>query len=251
MLLTLFARVEEYHRSDRLFRDDKAVEWAYQISWESRWLNHYNWKLQTLVAVRTHLFDQLTQQHLTDYPDGVVVELGSGLSTRYHRLQPAGAKWLGVDLPAVNQIRRQLDVETRQYQFVSSFVTDFDWMHRIPTVPSQKILFIAEGLLMYLNPQEVQKLFARLRQRFPGASLIGDVVGEMYRQHSKEQQKQKGVAPFQWFYRGWADLERMGLTVEQQWSTLSLCRERWGWLRYIAWIPGIKEADLFVSGRLS
>ncbi|MFD0568264.1 hypothetical protein ACFQ0T_01945 [Kitasatospora gansuensis] len=42
--------------------------------------------------------------------------------------------------------------------------------------PALGVLIVAQGLLMYLEPAEVRELFTRCAERFPGGTLLFDVV---------------------------------------------------------------------------
>ena len=71
-------------------------------------------------------------------PDGVIVQLGCGLETTYHRCDNGKTHWYAVDLPHVIQYRRDLLPEPEREFYISgdAFVKDwikkFAMMYRCP-----------------------------------------------------------------------------------------------------------------------
>ena len=111
---------------------------------------------------------------MEQHPAGVVVELGAGLSTRRSRLELTARQWLGVDRPAVVELRRQLDPAGRG---VAADFCDAGWTQTLPNLQrlsTAEVCFIAEGLFMYLPPPVLRRLLAELARAFPGAALLFD-----------------------------------------------------------------------------
>ena len=179
LLFTLRARADEQTHAAPLFSDPLAVQWSQSLPWDEELKAIYRSPLQIVFAVRAYHYDRLVSRHIASHPQAVVVELGAGLSTRYQRIGSNAYRWLDLDLPAVTDLRRQLDAETERHQFISKSVLDFSWLDAVPEVSSENILFLAEGLLMYLEPREVREIINRLRSRFPGATLLADVLGHI------------------------------------------------------------------------
>jgi O-methyltransferase involved in polyketide biosynthesis len=53
------------------------------------------------VCLRTIIFDEQVVKFLQAYPDGIVVNLGCGLDTRFTRLDNGTVQWFDLDLPEV------------------------------------------------------------------------------------------------------------------------------------------------------
>ncbi len=94
------------------------------------------------------------------------------------RIDDEHVQWIGLDLPEVVELREaMLPADPRQRNIAAS-VLDESWMDEID--PREKLLFTAQGLLMYLRPSDVYGLIRRLAQRFPGSSLVFDGVPLWY-----------------------------------------------------------------------
>ncbi|NES17632.1 MAG: class I SAM-dependent methyltransferase [Symploca sp. SIO3E6] len=253
MLFTLKTRADEQARPCPLFQDPLAVEWQKLLPLDEEMEALYNQLTQISWSTRAYHHDQITSRHIANHPHPVVVELGAGLSTRFHRIGQNVEYWLELDLPEVTNLRRQLDTETPQHQFISTSVMDFDWMNTIPDVAPENILFIAEGLLMYLEENQVTQLVAQMHSRFPGATCVIDVMGNFWKLYKKIMTKLG--APFQWFVKNEEDVAAMGLQVVNTDYFYQLYPERWPLPWRLLWqfltqFPYFRNAYLIVETRL-
>ena len=256
MLMTTRARVEEHERPDAIFQDPKVVEWWPSLSWDAALDCFYAPLPQLTWAVRANVFDQMTQHNMANHANPVVIELGAGLSTRYHRIGQSCQYWIDLDLPEVTTLRRQLDTETDQHRFLERSVMDFRWMDEIPTCPPENLLIIAEGLLMYFEAAQVEALIHQLRQQFPDATLVFDALGSSPKSKGAKQLAQLG-APLKWFIKNEREITDMGLTLVQVRSLIQEnCRypHRIGFYRWIPWLsklPLLRNAVLMFETRCS
>ncbi|NER93221.1 MAG: class I SAM-dependent methyltransferase [Symploca sp. SIO1B1] len=256
LLLPLKGRAYEQTSSHPLFQDPLAVEWLKLAGWDQELEKFYSkgGKVGSIqIATRTYQHDQIVSGHIANHSHPVVVELGAGLSSRFHRIGENAYRWIELDLPVVTELRSKLDTQTEQHQFISASVMDFDWMNKLPNVAPENILFIAECLLPYFEQHEVQKLISAMRSSFSGATLDLEVVGNYIKMFSKNF-TQIG-APLQWFVKNEQDLAAMGLQVVNAWSLYQLYRERWPWqwqllLKFLTQFPYFRNAYLIVETRL-
>ncbi|NES23841.1 MAG: class I SAM-dependent methyltransferase [Symploca sp. SIO3E6] len=253
MLLTLKTRADEQSRPCPIFQDPLAVEWQKLLPLDEDIEVYYSNLVQISWSTRAYHHDQITSHHIANHSHPVVVELGAGLSTRFHRIGQNVKYWLDLDLPEVTHLRRQLDTETEQHQFISASVMDFDWMNAIPDVAPENILFIAEGLLMYLEENQVNQLVTQMQSRFPGATCVVDVTGNFWKLYKKILNK-LGV-PFKWFVKNEEDLAAMGLQVVNAYSLYKLYPGRWPWqlrlfLPFMTKFSYFRNAYLIVEAKL-
>ena len=120
----------------------------------------------------------------------VVVNLGCGLDSRFFRLraqlsdqlsdqlsarQPGQAfELIDVDLPAMIGLKAKLMAPEPGYSQLAADVSRPDWIGKLPL--ERPLIFLAEGLLMYLEPEDVRALVLGLRVRSPGCELVAEVV---------------------------------------------------------------------------
>ena len=173
-LWTLYHRAVEARRSDRVLDDPLAVELVERIHFpfEERFgggEGFSQWQ-----ALRARCFDSVVRRFLGVYPDGTVVALGEGFETQSWRVDNGRVRWLTVDLPEVVALRQELLPQDARRRSVGCSVLDLGWLNDADG--SKGLLLTAQGLLMYLPPEDARGLIARLAQRFPGAALVFDAV---------------------------------------------------------------------------
>ena len=189
LLLTLYARAFESQSTNPILIDHKAVEITqilnnlfeksdsslHQSLRKGAVRKRMGNKLNASLCLRTRKFDHYCTEFLTKYPTGTIVELGCGLSTRFPRIDNEKITWYDLDFPEIIAIRKQFFTETNRYHFIPSSVLDFSWIEQIKNHP-KNILFIAEGLFMYLYEDDVKNLILTLQQTFPGCELACEVA---------------------------------------------------------------------------
>ena len=70
-------------------------------------------------ASRSANMDRIIRTFLERRPDGVIVQLGCGLETTYHRCDNGKTHWYAVDLPHVIEYRRGLLPEPERELYIS------------------------------------------------------------------------------------------------------------------------------------
>jgi O-methyltransferase involved in polyketide biosynthesis len=226
LALPLRARAEEHVRPDRLFADPRAADWFARLPCDEQQDRWYTPVIGTSAAIRSHVFDQITTQFLAAHPAPTVIELGAGLSTRFYRVRQGRARWFELDLPSATALRRRLDRETDDHRFLATSITDPIWLDQLAEQPPEQVLLLAEGVLYFLDPLDVQRLFERLRDRLPGATIVLDAVGSDFSPDSLTAFARMD-APMTWLIDGTADLAALGLDPIHTVSTLDLYPQRW------------------------
>ena len=133
-------------------------------------------------AMRSFVFDQAVLDFWKDHPEGTVVNLGEGLETQRFRLtdhRPKDTVWLSVDLPEAIEAREKFITADQSNIHVPVSALDVEsWAKK---VPADKAVFItAQGILMYLEPDNVKSLFQDIAKTFPGATLMFDMISKFF-----------------------------------------------------------------------
>ena len=186
--ITLFARALETQSHSPIFSDPQAVAMVEKLrphfARSRRALEQQlaQGRLPPMVvvtmALRARRMDAYARDFLVRHPDGVIVSLGCGLDTRFHRIDDGRAVVYDLDLPAMIELKRTLLDEGERYQFIAASVLDPVWMERLD--PAKAYLFIAEGLFMYLSEEDVKTLVVELRRRFAGSELVCEVFNRFW-----------------------------------------------------------------------
>ncbi|MDP7705566.1 MULTISPECIES: class I SAM-dependent methyltransferase [unclassified Mycobacterium] len=173
-LLTLNARATEARRGDdRLIDDPMAVQLVDSIDFDFAKFG----PTRQDIAIRAQAFDRAAKAYLSAHPAATVVALAEGLQTSFWRLDaalPQGQfRWLTVDLPPVIDIRKRLLPSSPRISVLAQSALDYSWMDSVDS--SNGVFITAEGLLMYLQPEQSLGLIAECAKRFPGGQMLFDL----------------------------------------------------------------------------
>ncbi|KAA0113717.1 class I SAM-dependent methyltransferase [Mycolicibacterium sp. P9-22] len=173
-LWTLHNRGTEAKRSDGVIRDPWAVTLFDAIHYDYRKFGKPNQSH----ALRARAFDAAAIDFLKAHPKASVVALAEGLQTSFWRLARAGVAdeltWYSIDLEPVMELRRQLLPRNDRIVELAQSALDRSWMDQVKT--DDGVFITAEGLLMYLEPEESLSLIADCASRFPGGQLMFDSI---------------------------------------------------------------------------
>jgi len=173
-LLTLQVRANEARRPDSIIDDPIAIELVDSIEFD---FAKFGFSRRQDMALRALAFDGATRRYLVDHPSATVVALAEGLQTSYYRIEAAGVsdhfRWLTVDLPPMIELRNKLLPPSDRVTVCAQSALDYGWMDGIDQ--SDGVFITAEGLLMYLQPDEAMGLIAECARRFPGGQMMFDL----------------------------------------------------------------------------
>ncbi len=167
-----------WSRAQVIDKDTKAKALLDRIEYDFSRFERYKGPLKYTIA-RTTIFDNDVRTFLATHPKALVLNIGAGLDCRFFRMDNGEIIWYEVDLPAVTRLRKQLMQDTDRHQFISASLTDEQWISAI-TERNRPVLFIVEGVLMYLKESEVKKFFDLAVNYFPNAEMICEIAGPLY-----------------------------------------------------------------------
>ncbi|MGA1873910.1 MAG: class I SAM-dependent methyltransferase [Thermoplasmatota archaeon] len=235
-LLTLKARVVESDKKDPVITDAKGKELLDKLGpaippeMRDRLLKRkMRASLTSYIAIRARKYDDYTMEFLERNPEGIVVSLGCGFDTRYWRAVGEPGRYFELDLPSVIELKMKLMGDEIPYEMIGASVLDEEWLDRISSVRNDRVLFLAEGLVMYLKPDDVKDLLGRISGRFSKSEMVTEVVTEKYTRgmwkRIVERKMRRGGgttagSSYDFGVRTGKDLESMGkdIRVLEEWS---------------------------------
>ncbi len=189
-LLTFYCHAIESQSPQPLINDAKAVAISQKLNpllakSPSKLLRNLSQgklrdELVVHITLRAKRYDEYALAFLKAHPDGVIVNLACGLDSRFERIDNGKLVFYDLDLPEMIAFKRQFYKETERYHMLSSDVLDHAWMEKVTQAGKRPVLFLAEGLFMYLQPQAVKELVLALQKHFPGSELVCEVVTAMF-----------------------------------------------------------------------
>lgn len=172
-LLTLNGRAHQASLPDAIIDDPMAIQLVAAIDCD---LDKFGRRGQEM-ALRSLAFDRCAIQYLTRHPAATVVALAEGLQTSFWRLSSAlpdaRFRWVTVDFPPIISLRQRLLPASSRITDLAQSALDFSWMDQVDR--GDGVFITAEGVLMYLQPEESMALIAECAKRFPGGQMVFDL----------------------------------------------------------------------------
>jgi len=242
LLLTLYMRSLETKRENSIIQDYKAVEIVDKIDYN--FARHDSDLSQAIIAIRTSVIDQLVRRFIDQYPNTLVVNLGAGLCTRFFRLDNGYVRWLNIDLPKVEPVWNNLIGTSPRSQYLASSILDFAWIDHVKTLTAERILFVVEGVLMFLTESEVKQLISQIQANFTQSEMIFDSLGIFLAEKSNLNSGDLGIeASYKWGIKNLQELQ----TWNQKIKLLDHCyyfdryKKRLGWLGILSYLPMLRR----------
>jgi len=270
-LITLYCHALESQSKDPILDDPKAVEITHELD---RILSKSKNKLDqdlanrklkrelvTHIAIRARQYDRYVSDFLKRSPEGVVVNIGCGLDSRFLRIDNGKVMFIDLDLPEVIEIKKQFFEENDRYHFISSSVLDHNWM---PVVAKHRgpFLFVAEGVFMYLEKEDVRSLVVKLQSEFPGSELVCEVFNSLWLEKplknitNYKMQRQLHLGKDATYNFGIRDSKEMeewntGIQFLEDWSYFDSDEKKLGWLKMFGKIEFFRKTQWTVHYKLN
>lgn len=173
-LMTLNGRAHQARRADAIIDDPMAIQLADAVHCD---FDKFGRRGQEM-ALRSLAFDRCAIQYLTKHPAATVVALAEGLQTSFWRLNSAlpnaQFRWISIDFAPIIELRQRLLPPSPRITNLAQSALDYSWMDAVDA--SDGVHITAEGLLMYLQPEDAMGLIAECAKRFPGGRMVFDVA---------------------------------------------------------------------------
>jgi O-methyltransferase involved in polyketide biosynthesis len=269
--ITLYCHAIESLSDNPVLSDPKSVEITTELNKTLSLSEHtldrilasgtLDKRLVVHIAIRAKKYDEYARDFLRRFPDGVVVNIGCGLDSRFIRIDNGRVVLYDLDLPEIIAIKKAFFLETERYHMVASSVLDFGWM---ATVLRHKgpFLFMAEGVFMYLDGKDVRSLVLEIQKRFPGSELVCEVVNSVWlrsplkKMLDYKMQRQVHIGKDAMFRSGIRDGREMeqwhaGIQFLDEWSYFDSKEEKLGWLKFLRHIELFRKTQWTVHYRLN
>ncbi|MDD1701012.1 MAG: class I SAM-dependent methyltransferase [Methanoregula sp.] len=218
-------------------------------------------RLVVHIALRAKKYDEYARDFLQRFPDGVVVNIGCGLDSRFMRIDNGSMIFYDLDLPEIIAIKKTFFNESERYHLIASSVLDSGWMEPVQQHKGP-FLFMAEGVFMYLDGKDVQSLVLKIQEKFPGSELVCEVVNSLWLRpllkkmldYKMLQQVHLGKdAMFRSGIRDNREMEQWhdGIQFLDEWSYFDSEEKKLGWLRLFRHIEFIRKTQWTVHYRLN
>lgn len=251
LLVPLACRARESSRTDALMWDKCAEGLIEHFDGGFDCLKGMSDLDQTFTVMRARKFDRCAEEHLADNPEGLIVDIGCGLDTRFERLNTGQVHWLGVDLPEVIELRRRI-LPDRQCAFtLACSMFDLTWLDVVEKT-HRPVIFLAEGVLPYFVEEKIRPLVLALQKRFPQSQLVFDVLSSLsVKMHNRMSSVLKETkACLNWPVDDPHKLEAWGMQLLEQWDYFDGFEARLGLYNLLHFIPLVTNANKVLRYKL-
>ncbi|WLP92852.1 class I SAM-dependent methyltransferase [Gordonia sp. NB41Y] len=243
LLIPLYGRARDAAESGGgVLKDTKAVELVDAIDYD---FTEFRGPSLGGAVLRASIFDGYIREFLQRHPEGTVVDLGCGLSTRYDRLDNGRLRWFDLDVDDTMTLRRRFFDDSDRYTMIAASLFDPSW-HEQVTERGGPLMLVSEAVLLYFSESEVFDVLRSWARRFPDSPLALDTGGRLMMRSQDRNPVFKAVpARMKWEFDDPNTLEPYGLRLEQsrtlaqpqpEVATTWPARYRHG-MRLIGWTP--------------
>ncbi len=218
-----------------------------------------NKNLITLINIRAKQYDQYALNFIKQFPKATIVNIGCGLDNRFLRIDNGKIIFYDLDLPEIIEIKKQLFQETERFNYISKSVIDYSW---IKDIVRNDILFLAEGVFMYLKEEDIKSLILKLQSSFSGSEIVCEVFNSFWlkgifrRIFNLKMRKKLGLGKEAVFNFGIRDSKEMenwnkGIKFIDDWSYFDSNERKLGCLKILRNIELFRKTQWTVHYKLN
>ena len=195
MLLTLFAKAKHSQQKNHKFYDSKAIEIISEIDYDFS-IAEKDKFMQLGTIARTIVLDEMVGDYIKSHPKCTIVNIASGMDTRFNRLDNGQITWYNVDLENSANYRLKYIEDTDRVTTLAYSAMDSSWAEEIKI--RNDVLFIVEGLTMYLNQKDVEDIINIIDSNFDKCTVFMEIMPPISVKNTKEESIEDTDSKFTW-----------------------------------------------------
>lgn len=185
-LIPVAIKASETLRENPRVKDEVAVDIVRHLNMDTskfdKFLSHEG------VIARTIMLDKMVKDFVDKNPECAIVNIAAGLDNRFSRVDNGKILWFDLDLPDMIDARKKVFEDKARVKMLPANALDEAWAAEVKKSipnPATKMLFLAEGLFMYLSFEEIAQLLTILKTHFPCSTLIAEQNSKAMVKHQK------------------------------------------------------------------
>ena len=175
-LIPVAIKANETLRKKPRIKDDVAVEIIRTLGIDTKpfdkFLSHEG------VVARTIMLDRTVNSFIKENPEAVIVNMGAGCDNRFSRVDNKKIAWFDIDFPDSIELRKKVFPKRERVTMIADNILDSAWCKKVKEEIKKRnapVMFLAEGLFMYLTLEEIAKLLSILKDNFLSGTLIAEL----------------------------------------------------------------------------
>lgn len=175
--LTEYARAIDSGWTEPILGDTLAREVVDGIDYDFEGLGVQS-SVVCQTALRAKMLDDRVRAFVQRHSDAVVVDLGAGLDSGYHRVAPPPTvDWYSIDLPGIIAVRDQALPAAPHAHSVAASLTETGWADGIPA--DRPTMLVADGLFAFLTEPEIVGIYRHITDHFGAGELAFNDYGRI------------------------------------------------------------------------
>ena len=195
MLLTLFAKAKHSQQQNHKFYDSKAIEVISKVDYDFTVAEKDKFMQMGTIA-RTIVLDEMVSDYINAHPECTIVNIASGMDTRFNRLDNGKINWYNVDLENSANYRLKYIEDTERVKTLAYSAMDPNWAQEIEI--RKDVLFIVEGLTMYLTQKDVKDIINVIDSNFDKCTVFMEIMPPISVKNTKEASIEDTDSKFIW-----------------------------------------------------
>ena len=241
MVQTLYARAKETKKQNAKIKDEIAVELVEKLDYDFSKADKDSAMTYGVIA-RTIVIERMESQYLENHENTVVVNIACGLDTRVYRLDTGVCTWYNLDLPETIAVRDPIFQEQGRISTIGCSVLDPAWADAV--TKRGTMLFIIEGLTMYLSEADIAAMLKIIHDHFDNAYVMMETTSPFWvKKQSIEASVAATGAKFTWGANSFAEMESLapGFVSVKDDNILRGMVQLYPIYRLVSWMPMIRK----------
>jgi len=163
--------------------------------------------MQMGVIGRTIVLDDMVGEYIKKHPDCTIVNIASGMDTRFNRLDNGRIRWYNVDLENSVNFRLEYLPDSDRMTTLAYSAMDENWASEIEA--KGDILFIIEGLTMYLTQKENSEILRIIDENFDSCTIFTEIMPPVSVENTKEVSVEETNSEFIWGLKSGRELTKL------------------------------------------
>jgi O-methyltransferase involved in polyketide biosynthesis len=251
LFVPLLSRAKELEKEYPLIIDSFAKEIVAKIDYDFSMIESEMEKNHQIVwIIRSFNFDNCVKDFLLSNTNALIVNIGAGLDTTFHRVDNGNIYWINLDLPDVINLRQRLIPDSEREISIAKSILDFTWINSLNKFAKDRpVLFLSAGVFCYFTENEIKTIFKEISNAYPLCHLIFDAMSWLTVWGANRSiMKKSGIdssSMLKWYLRKTSILKKWVDTIEivDNYSMFSKLPKEIGLDKKV--LRGMKIADFF------
>lgn len=242
LLIPLWAKATETSCPNGIIKDPKSLELMKSIDYDFSKLKNAKYS-QLGISIRTKLLDEYINNFIKSSSNPIIINIGSGLDTRYLRIKNKPSTWYELDLPEVIELKKTVFSPHEFDVLIGKSIFDFSWLNDI-SFENHEILCVAEGLFMYFSESEIKDIIENMKKKFNKFEMIIESVSNFMVKNSHSHDGLKEFnASFKWGISHPKSIEKITPIIhfKKADNYFDYYPEKWGSLGIFSKLPFLRQ----------